>query len=92
MLAAEPPDRRSAIIFIHGYNTNFAEGLYRHTQLQHDLKPHGISIHFAWPSAASPRGYLYDRESALFSREALATTIDALARSTPRSYSALRLF
>ena len=36
MLAAEPTARRSATIFIHGYNTNFAEGLYRQAQLQHD--------------------------------------------------------
>ena len=87
MLAAEPPPRRSATIFIHGYNTNFAEGLYRHAQLQHDLEPPGVSIHFAWPSAASPRGYLYDRESALFSRDALATTIDALARSNAAEFN-----
>ena len=87
MLAAEPPDRRSAIIFIHGYNTTFAEGLYRHAQLQHDLEPRGVSIHFAWPSAASSRGYLHDRESALFSRDALATTIDALARSNAAEFN-----
>ena len=87
MLAAEPTSRRSATIFVHGYNTTFAEGLYRHAQLQHDLEPPGVSIHFAWPSAARPRDYLYDRESALFSRDALATTIDALARSNVTEFN-----
>ena len=86
-LAAEPPNRRDAILFVHGFNTNFAEGLYRHAQLQHDLQRHGALIHFAWPSAASPRAYLQDRESALFSRDALATTIDALARSNAPEFN-----
>ena len=38
-------------------------------------------MHFAWPSAASTLAYVADRESALYSRDALETTIDTLGRS-----------
>ena len=40
-----------------------------------------MSVHFAWPSAASTLAYVADRESALYSRDALETTIDTLGRS-----------
>ena len=39
------------------------------------------------PLTASPRAYLQDRESALFSRDGLATTIDALARSNAPEFN-----
>jgi esterase/lipase superfamily enzyme len=68
-------------LFTHGYNTNFAEGLYRHAQLQHDYDSHAATVHFSWPSAASGQGYVYDNDSALYSRGALETTFDAMARS-----------
>ena len=40
-----------------------------------------MSVHFAWPSAASTLAYVTDRESALYSRDALETTIDTLVHS-----------
>ncbi len=48
---------RIASVFVHGYNTNFAEGLYRHAQLLKDYGRSQASVHFAWPSA---RGVLAD--------------------------------
>lgn len=64
-----------AVIFIHGYNTNFAEGLYRVAQFTHDLELPGVALQYAWPSAAEPLGYAYDRDSALFAREGLEELI-----------------
>ncbi len=83
-LAANPQYGRRTSIFVHGFNTNFAEGLYRHAQIVADYGSQGSSTHFAWPSAASTKGYLYDRESALFSRDGLELTLQALARSNAR--------
>ncbi len=80
--AARLPARdREAIVFVHGYNTTFAEGLYRQAQIARDFGTRGISVNFSWPSAADFRAYAYDRESALFSRDGLETVLDALARS-----------
>ncbi len=68
-------------VFVHGYNTNFAEGLYRQAQLLHDYDAHSASVHFAWPSAASGQGYVYDLDKALYSRGALEATLRAMAGS-----------
>lgn len=81
-LAASGNDE--GFLFVHGYNTNFAEGLYRQAQLQFDMQRHGAMVHFAWPSSASLLEYVQDRESALFSRDELEATINALAKSNAR--------
>ena len=66
-----PRGGREAVIFVHGFNTNFTEGLYRIAQLSHDLKLPGATVHYSWPSAANPLGYVRDRDSALFARNGL---------------------
>jgi esterase/lipase superfamily enzyme len=70
-----PRGGREAVIFVHGFNTNFTEGLYRIAQLSHDLKLPGATVHYSWPSAANPLGYVRDRDSALFARDGLETLI-----------------
>ena len=45
-VARRPPANRDAVLFIHGYNTTFAEGLFRQAQLQHDFGRRGVSVHF----------------------------------------------
>ncbi len=65
-----------AVIFVHGYNNNFSEGLYRVAQFANDLELPGSVVHYAWPSAAKPLGYVYDRDSALFARDGLEKLID----------------
>jgi esterase/lipase superfamily enzyme len=66
---------RDVIIFVHGFNNNFAEGLYRLAQMSHDLDLRGIPVHYAWPSRGAALGYVADRDSALFSRDGLETLI-----------------
>lgn len=68
-----------AVIFVHGYNNNFSEGLYRVAQFAHDLDLPGSVVHYAWPSAAKPLGYVYDRDSALFARDGLERLINEVA-------------
>ena len=70
-----------AVIFVHGYNNNFSEGLYRVAQFAHDLELPGAVVHYAWPSAAKPLGYVYDRDSALFARDGLEALINEVANS-----------
>lgn len=64
-----------AVIFVHGYNNNFSEGVYRIAQLAHDLELPGAVLSYSWPSAAQPLGYVYDRDSALFARDGLESLI-----------------
>lgn len=70
-----------AVIFVHGYNNNFAEGVYRVAQFAHDLKLPGAVVHYAWPSAAEPLGYAYDRDSTLFARDGLEELLHEVAAS-----------
>ena len=58
-------------IFVHGFNNTFSEGVYRIAQMAHDLDLPGTIVHYSWPSAGQPLGYVYDRDSALFSRDGL---------------------
>jgi esterase/lipase superfamily enzyme len=73
-----------AVIFVHGYNNNFAEGVYRVAQFSHDLEIPGAVVHYAWPSAAKPLGYVYDRDSALFARDGLERLIDEVSEAGAR--------
>ncbi len=68
-----------AVIFVHGYNTNFAEGVYRVAQFAHDLKLPGAIVEYSWPSAGVPLGYAYDRDSALWARDGLEQLIHEVA-------------
>ncbi len=67
-----------AVIFVHGYNNTFAEGIYRIAQMAQDLELPGVAVHYSWPSAAQPLGYVYDRDSALFARDGLEKLILAV--------------
>ena len=58
-------------VFVHGYNFNFQESLYRLAQLKTDSSIADVGILFAWPSVASVPGYLADKEAATFSRDAM---------------------
>lgn len=71
---AEDPDR-GAVIFVHGFNNSFADGLYRQAQITLDLQIPGVPVYFSWPSAANPLGYNHDRDSVLFSRTPLEELI-----------------
>ena len=73
-----------AVIFIHGFNNNFSEGLYRVAQFAHDLQIPGSVVHYSWPSAAKPLGYVYDRDSALFARDGLEQLIVQVEKAGAR--------
>ena len=70
-LRQDPSGGREATIFVHGYNNTFGEGVYRIAQLSHDLELPGVAMHYSCPSAATPFGYVYDRDSTVFARNGL---------------------
>jgi esterase/lipase superfamily enzyme len=80
-LASRSAAQREIFIFVHGYNNNFAEGLFRNGQIVHDYGVTSVPVHFSWASAASFTRYLYDRDSAIIARRGLAETL-ALAAQT----------
>lgn len=78
-LRAQPDGSREAVIFVHGFNTTYAEGAYRTAQLAQDLNLPGVMVHYAWPSRAQPLAYAYDRDSALFSRDGFEVLLKEVA-------------
>jgi esterase/lipase superfamily enzyme len=80
-VAGKPPAQREAVVFVHGFNTSYAEGVYRLAQIKHDFNLPGIAVNFSWPSAAETRYYVYDRDSIAVSRDGLQTLLSTLADS-----------
>jgi esterase/lipase superfamily enzyme len=76
-----PRATREVTVFVHGFNTTFAEGLYRHAQMRHDFAVPGLSVNFSWPSAASVSAYGTDREAVLVARDRLEDLLVLLAAS-----------
>lgn len=74
-VAARPQGDRDVVLFVHGYNNTFAEGLYRFAQIERDLRVPGVPMHFSWPSRGSPLAYAADRDSVLYSRDGLSRSI-----------------
>lgn len=83
-LAEQPPAEREAVIFVHGFNTAFIEGVYRTAQLANDLHLPGVTAHYSWPSLGAPLAYAYDRDSALFARDGLIEMIRRTAEASPQ--------
>ncbi|SEH99073.1 Esterase/lipase superfamily enzyme [Rhizobium tibeticum] len=80
-LAQRAPENREILIFVHGYNNNFADSVFRNAQITYDYDIKSVSLHYAWPSGASVPLYVFDRDSALVGRRGLAETIEIAAQT-----------
>ncbi len=80
-LAGKPKGQRKALLFIHGYNTMFAEGLFRAAQIAHDSRSTAVPVHFSWASGGKLSDYLYDTNSATSARDRLEHVMRLLAAS-----------
>ena len=67
--------KRQVLIFVHGYNNSYADSVFRFAQIVLDTGTDAAPILFAWPSRARVFDYLYDKESANYSRRALEDLI-----------------
>lgn len=83
-LRAKDSTNRRAMIFVHGFNNTFGEGLYRVAQLSHDLDQPVASVHYSWSSAAQPLGYVHDRDSTLFARDGLEALFNEVVAAGAR--------
>lgn len=79
-LLAQPRNRGRALVFVHGYNNRFDDALLRFAQIVHDSKAPGVPVLFTWPSRGKLLAYPYDRESATYSREALANALERMSK------------
>jgi esterase/lipase superfamily enzyme len=80
-LDVQPRGKRKVLVFIHGYNTNFAEGLYRFAQIVQDSGSSAVPVLFTWASQGSFTDYVYDTNSATIARDDLEHTFRSVAAS-----------
>jgi esterase/lipase superfamily enzyme len=71
------------IVFGHGFNNRFDDAVYRFAQIHHDAQVPAVPVLFSWPSrgSAALRAYIYDKESANYSRDAFDELIDDIGRN-----------
>jgi esterase/lipase superfamily enzyme len=79
-IARRPAGQRDVLVFVHGFNTNFADAAFRFAQIVTDSGFKGVPVLFTWPSRGQVLAYPYDRDSADFSRDALETGLRVIAR------------
>lgn len=84
--ASRPAGERSALAFVHGYNTNTTEAIVRFAQLIEDTGYRGVPILFTWPSTRRTIDYVADINSAAYSRDGLADTALLLSQSRLESF------
>jgi esterase/lipase superfamily enzyme len=73
------PDH-SVLVFIHGFNNRFEDSVYRFAQIVQDSGVHSAPVLVTWPSRGSLLAYGYDRESTNYTRNALETLFQYLAK------------
>lgn len=69
------------LVFVHGYNTGFDDGVYRLTQIAHDTKYPGTPVLFSWASGARTRDYVYDKDSSTAARDDLESVLVMLSKT-----------
>ncbi len=79
---AQAASGRDVLIYVHGFNQTFETAVLDAARLADDVRFHGETVAFTWPSRAKLFDYGYDRDSAMWSRDALHAVLDALLGSS----------
>lgn len=88
-LARRPRGERNVFLFVHGFNTMFAEAVYRAAELAHDSKAPGVPVLFTWASRGKATAYVYDLNSATAARGGLEHTLRLLFASNAEKVNVL---
>jgi esterase/lipase superfamily enzyme len=72
---------RDLLVYVHGFNQTFEVAALDAARLSDSIKFAGDTVAFSWPSRASLLDYNYDRESAMWSRDALDQVLEDLLAS-----------
>ena len=72
---------RDVLIYVHGFNQTFETAVLDAARLSDGIRFRGDTLAFCWPSRAKLLDYGYDRESAMWSRDALEKVLNGLMAS-----------
>ena len=71
----ESGGRRDVLVYVHGFNQSFEQATLDAARLADSVKFRGETILFTWPSKSALLDYIYDRESAMWSRDAFESML-----------------
>ena len=80
-LLSQATSGRNLLMYVHGFNTTFEAAALDAARLSDGIKFAGETMVFSWPSRGKLLDYGYDRESAMWSRDALDQVIEGLMAS-----------
>jgi esterase/lipase superfamily enzyme len=69
---------RDVLIYVHGFKQTFEKAALDAARLSDGIRFQGETMVFAWPSKAGLFDYSYDRESAMWSRDAFERVLDSM--------------
>ena len=69
---------RDVLVYVHGFNQTFEMAALDAARLADGIRFRGETMVFSWPSKAKLFDYGYDRESAMWSRDALEQVLERL--------------
>jgi esterase/lipase superfamily enzyme len=72
--------RRTALVFVHGYNVPFQDAVLRAAQIGFDLRVEGITAVFSWPSKGTTALYTHDGSSIELAERHFLEFLSTLAR------------
>jgi esterase/lipase superfamily enzyme len=78
---AQATSGRDVLIYVPGFNQTFETSALDAARLSDGIRFRGATMLFSWPSRAKLLDYGYDRDSAMWSRDALQTVLETLIAS-----------
>ena len=76
----EKASGRDLLIYVHGFNETFQSATIGVANFSHGVAFNGVTALFTWPSKGELLDYGYDRESALWSRDAFDELLETVAK------------
>jgi esterase/lipase superfamily enzyme len=73
---------RDILIYVHGFKQTFETAVLDAARLSDGIRFRGETMVFSWPSKAGLFDYAYDRESAMWSRDAFERVLDSVMTRT----------
>jgi esterase/lipase superfamily enzyme len=80
-LLAQADGGPDVLIYVHGFKQTFETAALDAARLSDGIKFHGRTMVFSWPSRAGLFDYAYDRDSAMWSRDALERVLRSIVES-----------
>jgi esterase/lipase superfamily enzyme len=77
-LLAQASGGRDVLIYVHGFRQTFEMAALDAARLSDGIQFRGNTLVFSWPSKTGLFDYPYDRESAMWSRDAFERVLDSL--------------